>query len=551
MNWTIFHTQDGGITWEEQKTGTEENDSWMPNPTICFVNENEGWVTVDGIIFHTEDGGLRWIVQEYKLIREGVEIDLWALGMYFLDDRRGWIVGDGILTTTDGGVTWLQEPQRPFGDVDLNKIFFATSEKGWVVGENGTIFHTDDGGLTWDFQDSSTDVELRGVHFITSSLIKGAGGLSSEEGWVVGEEGTILHTTNGGLTWMKQRSGTQSALNDVQFLDEQEGWIVGGQTAPALLGGRIVLHTINGGKDWETVKNIPKDLSWLRDVHFVDSKIGWIVGLGTILHTEDGGKSWQEQRCANIDSRHYAVHFLDALTGWMITWEEIIHTADGGRTWDVQYHCDPEESLRAIYFANRHEGWAFGRRGDGILHTTDGGQTWEIQETSPGYAYTWLLSACYGGKNTLWAVGENGSLLKYSGPNLRVIKPSYWAVESSGKDILSWGRVRQLSQRSFPPENILTNQLYQNYPNPFNPETWIPYQLAQNSKVTIRIYDSHGRLVRTLNLGYRPAGVYRNIERAAYWDGCNQAGECVASGMYFYMLQVDNFCATRRMVLVR
>jgi len=161
------------------------------------------------------------------------------------------------------------------------------------------------------------------------------------------------------------------------------------------------------------------------------------------------------------------------------------------------------------------------------------------------------LSACYGGKNTLWVTGENGSLLKYSDPNLRVIKPSYWAVESSGKDILSWGRVRQFSQRSFPSENILTNQLYQNYPNPFNPETFLPYQLAQNSDVTIRIYDSHGRLVRILNHGYRPAGVYRSAEQAAHWDGCNQGGEWVASGMYFYTLQVGNFRATRRMALVK
>jgi photosystem II stability/assembly factor-like uncharacterized protein len=532
MNWTIFHTQDGGITWEKQKTGTEEKRSWMPNPTICFVTEKEGWMTAGGTIFHTEDGGLKWNVQEYQLIRGDVEIDLWALGMYFLDDRRGWIVGDGILTTTDAGVTWLQEPQRPFGNVGLNKICFTTSKKGWVVGENGSIFHTDDGGLTWDIQNSSTDTELRGIHFITS-----------ERGWVVGDKGTILHTINGGLTWTKQKSGTNISLNDVQFINAQEGWIVGGQTTPAVLGGGIILHTKDGGRKWKTDRNLPDNISWLHDIHFVNERTGWATGLGVIIHTQDGGKSWRRQRCANLDSRHFAVHFLDTLTGWMITNEEIAHTVDGGRTWEAKYHRDPEESLRTIYFANRHEGWAFGRRGDGILHTTNGGQTWETQQAPPGYAYMWLRSACYGGRNTLWAVGENGSLLKYSDPNLRLIQPSYWAVEASDRQPTSWGAVKEYL--------IPVKPLLPNYPNPFNAETWIPYHLSKDVPVTIQIYDASGKLVRQLELGRKPAGKYLTKENAAYWDGRNEFGAAVASGLYFYRLKAGKFTATRRMLVVK
>ncbi len=92
-------------------------------------------------------------------------------------------------------------------------------------------------------------------------------------------------------------------------------------------------------------------------------------------------------------------------------------------------------------------------------------------------------------------------------------------------------------------------RLLSNFPNPFNPETWIPYQLAQPSEVAIRIWDVQGRLVRTLELGYRPAGYYLNRERAAYWDGRNEAGEWVASGMYFYQLRTDDFTAVKRMVI--
>ena len=91
--------------------------------------------------------------------------------------------------------------------------------------------------------------------------------------------------------------------------------------------------------------------------------------------------------------------------------------------------------------------------------------------------------------------------------------------------------------------------LLPNYPNPFNPETWIPYQLATPADVTLRIYSASGALVRTLVLGYQPAGIYQNRSRAAYWDGKNEMGEPVASGVYFYTLSAGESTMTRRMVI--
>lgn len=93
--------------------------------------------------------------------------------------------------------------------------------------------------------------------------------------------------------------------------------------------------------------------------------------------------------------------------------------------------------------------------------------------------------------------------------------------------------------------------LWQNYPNPFNPDTWIPYQLKEDARVEIEIYAATGQLVRILNLGYRPVGFYTDREKAAYWDGKNEAGEPVASGIYFYSIKAGNFSATRKMVIVR
>ena len=91
--------------------------------------------------------------------------------------------------------------------------------------------------------------------------------------------------------------------------------------------------------------------------------------------------------------------------------------------------------------------------------------------------------------------------------------------------------------------------LLPNYPNPFNPETWIPYQLAAPADVTLYIYSADGTLVQTLALGHRPAGIYHNRNRAAYWDGKNEHGEAVASGVYFYTLTAGNFTATRKMLI--
>ena len=93
--------------------------------------------------------------------------------------------------------------------------------------------------------------------------------------------------------------------------------------------------------------------------------------------------------------------------------------------------------------------------------------------------------------------------------------------------------------------------LLANYPNPFNPETWIPYQLAESAEVTLTIYDMNGELIRRLAVGHQAAGMYKNRSRAVYWDGRNQLGESVASGLYFYTLTAGKFTGTRRMLILK
>lgn len=101
------------------------------------------------------------------------------------------------------------------------------------------------------------------------------------------------------------------------------------------------------------------------------------------------------------------------------------------------------------------------------------------------------------------------------------------------------------------PGESVESALFQNYPNFFNAGTWIPYQLAKDTDVVIEIYDSLGRLVRSLDVGYRIAGYYIAKHQAVYWDGKNEAGEQMPSGVYFYIIEADSFTAMSKMAMVR
>jgi hypothetical protein len=90
-----------------------------------------------------------------------------------------------------------------------------------------------------------------------------------------------------------------------------------------------------------------------------------------------------------------------------------------------------------------------------------------------------------------------------------------------------------------------------NYPNPFNPETWIPFELSEASEVAIRVYDSRGMLVRRIDVGYREEGYYTRRADAAYWDGRNEFGERVASGVYIYEVRAGSYRGMRRMVILK
>lgn len=112
-----------------------------------------------------------------------------------------------------------------------------------------------------------------------------------------------------------------------------------------------------------------------------------------------------------------------------------------------------------------------------------------------------------------------------------------------------WSQSLPLTVQARPvPEH---SQLLASFPNPCNPDTWIPYQLQQASDVRVCVYDLRGHLVRELHLGYRDAGWYTARDQAAHWDGRNQLGESVSSGVYLVQLQAGEFTAMRKLLVRR
>ena len=215
------------------------------------------------------------------------------------------------------------------------------------------------------------------------------------------------------------------------------------------------------------------------------------------------------------------------------SWDDTI------RLWDP----DTGKSLRTLTgHTAAVESLAFGPNGR-TLASGGWDRTIRLWDTD-----TWtLLAELKGHTTTIRSVAFNldGSTLASAGADGTVM---LWELTSStGVGV----GVEPLGSLLTTLGNIKRTALLQNYPNPFNPDTWIPYQLAKDTLVTLSIYDQSGHIVRTLDIGHQVSGVYRDKTRAAYWDGRNQNGESVTSGTYYYQLRAGDYTALRRMVIVK
>jgi photosystem II stability/assembly factor-like uncharacterized protein len=299
----IWRTQDGGDTWQPQKSGTI-----LPLRGVSFSDTKNGWAVGDqGTIIHTADGGNTWAKQE-----SGIKEHLQKVN--FLTAQKGFAIGvfASFLRTKDGGQTWedisqqIKEPEKEVNwfidgagaeqpvedeveaeDFDvleegmpvleplLNDIFFVDSQNGWIVAEESNVFHTKDGGETWFKGETGSKEDLFGVFF-----------KDTQEGWITGLNGLLLHTSDGGATWEEQECPVEDSLFAIR-ISGSRGYAVGNATA--------MITTTDGGKTWQPYS--PEDVvlfSWFRDLTTINGRFVAVGGLGMILISDTEGQDWKE-----------------------------------------------------------------------------------------------------------------------------------------------------------------------------------------------------------------------------------------------------------------
>ena len=490
-----------------------------------------------------------WTAQQ-----SGTTVDL--EGISSIDVSNVWCVGGitsgsayTILHTTNGGMTWTS--QLSGSGFRLYDVDFVDASNGWAVGEFGTILHTADGGTTWSFQTSNDPHNLFGVHFV-----------DSQTGWVSGDWQTLLHTTNGGTTWIQQTVAPQRGLEDVFFVSSTTGWTSGN-------GGSVFLTT-DGGNTWQQQNS--GVTSSLNGPFFSDALRGWVPGGGFVLHTSNGGTTWTQQTTETSQALN-ELHFANADEGWVVgSAGIIIRTMNGGVTWENQT-SGTGENLRAVEFADTEVGWAVGYGGT-ILHTTNGGNSSAI----PCADILHFQSRCRPSGNiqariVLANTDHTGETVVFSIDGV----PYETGVGHDAKALLSIGGFSagahsvELSnpagcydpltircrvgesieygdfwEQDLSWETPVATTLSDNYPNPFNPSTTIRYGLNEPGAVSLTIYNTLGQLVRTIVEAYQTEGYHE-----AVWDGRNEVGGTVASGIYIYRMTTGSFVETKRMLLIK
>jgi photosystem II stability/assembly factor-like uncharacterized protein len=291
----ILRTASGGETteaWEKIQSGT--GDSLLCD--AAFVDRENGWaVGIRGTIIHSTDGGKTWSAQN-----SGTEKNLFSVS--FPDLKNGWIVGEfgTIIHTGDGGATW--QPQSKGMDKELNGVYFVNERRGWLVGEFGTILHTEDGGASWEAQtceDIQTNNDMFSYDWRPMPALYGVHFLNADTGLIVGADGIILKTDDGGKKWRKLQSNCDVPLYAIEMVGNN-GWIVGNR------GTYLVSR--DAGETWQVKDGLIKTRFWLKDVSFSDENNGWIVGaMGTLVRTVDGGVSWQLISGMSYDMAEYGL----------------------------------------------------------------------------------------------------------------------------------------------------------------------------------------------------------------------------------------------------
>ncbi len=286
--------------WVTQNSGTTQH-----LYDVDFINTQTGWACGDnGTIIVTTNGGLNWMPQI-----SNASAPIYCI--QFVNASTGFVLGSGFTRrTTNSGLNWLGAGD---GLGHYRSCYFVNHLTGWIVGQtefgNALINKTTDGGLSWLFQQSGTNNSLYSVFFADEL-----------NGWTVGGSGTIRATTNGGLNWFSQQADGTAGFSSVHFQNTSFG---------CAAGNRIFITT-NGGLNWKLSQ---LSGTQMYSVDFVNSYSGFATGFnGTILATTNGGLNWvQQQSGTNISLA--SVSIADSATAWIAGLNGLIlKTTNGGIT---------------------------------------------------------------------------------------------------------------------------------------------------------------------------------------------------------------------------
>jgi photosystem II stability/assembly factor-like uncharacterized protein len=303
-----------------------------------------------------------WTRQDSETIQS-----LWDVA--FTDAQHGWVIGlNGIvLRTVDGGVTWTTVAPPGSGEL-CRKVQFADAMHGWIACQ-GELRATTDGGETWSVQSTITAYDLDFA--------------SATTGWLAA--GTRIYgTTDGGATWQVQFENTEYSIGNVSFADASHGWASAkfdGCCGPEVNGADIVLHTTDGGTTWTRQFATGGWEQSIGDIDAISPTLAWFVGngsnhtaLGEYKYVTRDGATWTAVPDSTNRTSLHDVEFIDANIGFAVGYAgSIVRTVDGGATWTVDEtarwhyipdHTDPERpSVNAVHMLDAQHGWAVGDSG--------------------------------------------------------------------------------------------------------------------------------------------------------------------------------------------
>ncbi|MBN1464447.1 T9SS type A sorting domain-containing protein, partial [candidate division KSB1 bacterium] len=389
----ILRTTDGGSTWALIDASFD-----YPLYSIDAFKQNSYAVGGGGIIVQSSDRGLTW-----NRLESGTPNDLWSV--CFADENTGYVAGDDILLkTTNKGTSWSPLTSVSYPGL-LKYVWFFDADEGYFFGQGGTVLKTTNGGVSF----LSTGIHPTFGHSITSAFFT-----SRQVGFACGEQGRLFKTTNAGESWTDLWNPGGLPLYSVFFISATEGFVAG-------VGGHI-LHTINAGDKWDWSSSRSGFGQQLKSISFVNQNVGYAVGgtapygsISEALFTKDKGNTWHEMTTGTRVPLN-AVCFLNESTGYAVGYEgTIIKTTDGGNSWSSVAQPNWQRNLRAIFFVNENKGFVVGGDEDFaqynqvVLKTTDAGLTWSEYESD--WTFT-LNSVFFADENLGFACGNNSNLIK-------------------------------------------------------------------------------------------------------------------------------------------